>query len=529
MPTTPHIQSGIAVLADASDTFDDDAPWTVHGVAMPEGEVTVGKSGTPTYWPPGVLQEATGLLVGKSIVKNFHDDTLEQAPADDVIGQVTADGYADGIGLVFEGEITDREIAQKIAAGYLDVSPRVARTLGAFDEQREARVAESVDGFLDIAVVDVGAFQGNEIEMGPNPAVAALSQHVVDGIRQGIEALSVSRPEFNGYSEAQWDAPTLNGTYDGDMDAARNAATWVDGDGETFGDLSLFVLDGNADLNLNALDSAWRLAPQTDGPTDEDVTRLRSLYEGLAVQARDNGPMSDDEFEETWQDRVADDAEAAASVGVQDGSHPGSDDGPHGSTGQSDPGSTTEDTMSDLSDKEKELLRKADRFAEPTLVEAAEAKRLTEFDALLDAAAETDDPRVVSESEFEALQEDVDAVRDVLGAALQEHRNLTDATVEAMSIEAMAAEFRDDDDDLGIDAFTQDPETGGSPSDPDDPDAGPGSIEALAADQRSDVKDKLRRADLLEDRTPDHAESLRREAADIVGVDDPDDLDVEVA
>ena len=43
------------------------------------------------------------------------------------------------------------------------------------------------------------------------------------------------------------------------------------------------------------------------------------------------------------------------------------------------------------------------------------------------------------------------------------------------------------------------------------------------------MKDKLRRADRLADRTPEHAEALRQEAADIVGVDGPDDLDVEVA
>lgn len=304
-------EHGIGVLAAGNTTDEVPAndPIQVNGVALPVNTVLQGGQGERHYFPASVLERAAEQLAGANIVKNFHE--LEgQAPADDVIGEVTDAAFSEGVGLVYEGELIDEDIAQAVLQGYLDVSPTVARSLGEYDEGRDARRVDAIAGFRDLAVVQQGQ-PGASIDVGANPAVAALQRDVLgrafDADADGtVDVLRVSEPEFSGYDTSAWDAPTLDGTFDGDMEAARNSATWIEGDGEDFGDLSLFVLNGAAELNTNAIDSAWQLAPQTDGPSEDDVSRLRSMYEDMAEAANEAGALSDDEFDDVWQDRVAD-------------------------------------------------------------------------------------------------------------------------------------------------------------------------------------------------------------------------------
>lgn len=171
--TADSLQSGIARLQAGSD-LPDEAPFPVHGIAIPDGAVTMGRSGVSRVWPSEALREAAPLLEDRPIVKNFHE--LDgQAPADDVIGQVTRAEFRDGLGLVFEGEITDREIAEKIANGFLEVSPVTFIAEETPDGSGEQFVVDEIGGFRDIAVVAEGAGRGNEINLGESAALAALS------------------------------------------------------------------------------------------------------------------------------------------------------------------------------------------------------------------------------------------------------------------------------------------------------------------------------------------------------------------
>jgi hypothetical protein len=307
---------GITTLASDRGTVEgvqEDSPIAINGVALPEGAVLEGGQGVRHFYPPEMAERAADQLQQQldddegtvHIVKNFHE--LEgQAPADDIIGEVTGVGYEQGVGVRFAGEITDVETAEKIQLGYLDVSPTVGRALAdERDAQMEARPVADIAGFRDIAIVGQGQ-PGADVAVGPNPAIEALARAPVSGGDLVCDVYEVSEPEFSGYETSAWDAPTLEGTYDGDMEAARNAATWVENGGETFDDLSLFVLNGEAELNTNALDSAWRLAAQTDGPTADDVDRLRTMYEDIAEAATEARAISDDEFDDVWQDRVVD-------------------------------------------------------------------------------------------------------------------------------------------------------------------------------------------------------------------------------
>lgn len=319
---TDGIKTGIAVLrthpgmddtdrqSTARRSVGDEPPWFVNGVLIPENAVTQGKSGKTRLWPSSVLERAADRLVGRSLVKNFHE-LQGRAGADDVIGKITDAAYEEGVGIVFQGEIVDREIADKIAAGFLEVSPRVDIASETHDEANDRFIVESIGGFVDVAVVDEGAGKGNSIEIGENPSIGALSAEALSRAFQPSEALSVSTPSPDGYTSGSWppggaSSVTLEGTFDGDLEAARRSATWVDGEGEDFTDLSLFILNAEGEANVNALDSAWTLASQTDGPSESDVAELRSFYESQAEAAREAGVLSESEFEETWADRTSD-------------------------------------------------------------------------------------------------------------------------------------------------------------------------------------------------------------------------------
>lgn len=192
-------------------------------------------------------------------------------------------------------------------------------------------------------------------------------------------------------------------------------------------------------------------------------------------------------------------------------------------------------------DNAQTLLNEADGVSQPAVVEAAAAERLDEADDLLDEADDVDDPTVVSEAEYDAMQEDVEAVEGVLAEALSESRGLKEATVEAMGLGAMISEFKDEDGEFELEALSQHPETGGAGGSGSDGsgsgsgsgDGGSGGSDGfdpadVDVETRQEAKDRLRRADLMENRTPEHAEALRNEAADLLDVEEVDEIDYEV-
>ena len=181
---------GIGVLASQEDDVRKDiqsnGTTPIHGVAIPENTILKGGQDVEYFFSPEMAERAAEVLQQQikdgtvHVVKNFHEID-GQASADEILGEVTDAGYSKGVGVVFEGEITDMEIAQKIQNGYLDVSPSVARALGGFDETMQARGVTDVAGFRDIAVVGNGQ-PGAEVNIGPNPAVSTLSRDVLNRV-----------------------------------------------------------------------------------------------------------------------------------------------------------------------------------------------------------------------------------------------------------------------------------------------------------------------------------------------------------
>ena len=248
----------------------ENSPIAIHGVALPENTVLQGGQGVRHFYPPEMAQRAADILQQQldadegrvHIVKNFHE--LEgQATADDIIGEVTAVGYSEGVGVTFQGEITDETTAEKIDLGYLDVSPTVARALGEeMDPQLEARPVSDVGGFRDIAVVGQGQ-PGASVDVGTNPAIEALHRTIAFG----------DGPPDDGEGADGEGA-------DGDTDAPTE--TGADAESDTDADTDTMSLD----------DATQTLADEYDLDPDEVERRLTTDPD--ALENEDTDGSSDD-------------------------------------------------------------------------------------------------------------------------------------------------------------------------------------------------------------------------------------------
>jgi len=136
--------------------------------------------------------------------------------------------------------------------------------------------------------------------------------------------------------------------------------------------------------------------------------------------------------------------------------------------------------------------------------------------------ATTDEAQIVSADTLSQKENKIDELAGVFRDALQSQKGLSETAVEGMTVDALTAEFRDEDGELEADTLAQNPETGTGGSSGEEKDTLSGGVP-------EEAKDKLRRANLLEDRTPDHADTLRAEAADLAGVDEWETLESEVS
>lgn len=307
-PSLESVQSGVVALASQSrvDPFGKSGPYPVSGIAMPEDVVTRGASGVERLWPSDTLRAAADALKGKSIVTDFHPAEPRQAPGTTIIGQIHDAGYEDGVGLRFSGEVSDREMAKKIDRGYLEVSTRPAIGAEVYDESQDLRIVEAIDDWLDIAVVDQGAAAGNMIEMGSDPAVAALEHRLQVQTDADSDAdTDIDAPESNSPTDEL--ATASNSTLsaqkgiaslqeDGDDDESGGGGSSSDGGDDsgnedtrldTWATFIASISDINLDnANLNAL---YRLiAAEIDGVTPPDVGEV------LPQDALDGSLTADD-------------------------------------------------------------------------------------------------------------------------------------------------------------------------------------------------------------------------------------------
>jgi hypothetical protein len=137
-------------------------PFTVHGVALGAGDVTKGASGIKKKWPADELAEAADSLEGTNLVVDHENN------ADGVVGTVTKAGYKEGTGVVYQADLYEEELAEKIENDLLEVSIRGyhadVENLEE-DDETGALIVKDIT-FDNLSIVPTGAAPSNTLNMG---------------------------------------------------------------------------------------------------------------------------------------------------------------------------------------------------------------------------------------------------------------------------------------------------------------------------------------------------------------------------
>jgi len=231
--------------------LDEGPPYTVHGVALGADDVTVGQSGIKKLWPAEELEKAADSLEGRSLVVDHNNDS------DGVVGSVTKAGYKEGTGVIYQAELFDDELAEKISNGLLEVSIRGKHTdVEQMEETEEgAKVVEDIV-FDNLSIVPTGAAPSNTIEIG--------------------ETDELSHAELSAFTaELQEIEPGM----------------WVKSDGMKGITISA-VEDGEIEVDIyEEQDGQWRSTEETE------MFDTNSLEE-WDVDEEDVGPVEDEDEEE---------------------------------------------------------------------------------------------------------------------------------------------------------------------------------------------------------------------------------------
>lgn len=160
--TSPHGGVHVSELGEGP-------PFTVHGVALGAGDVTVGQSGIKKKWPAEELEKAADSLQGTNLVVDHDND------ATGVVGRVTKAGYKKETGVVYEAELYDEKLAEKVQNGLLEVSIRGFHAdVDSLeeDEETDAKIVEDIQ-FDNLSIVPTGAAPSNTLEMGEHAELSA--------------------------------------------------------------------------------------------------------------------------------------------------------------------------------------------------------------------------------------------------------------------------------------------------------------------------------------------------------------------
>jgi hypothetical protein len=501
--TDERINTGYAAL----QTDSDDVPVQVSGVALGAGDITHGGSGKRTLWPGETLRDAPlrgsdEALEGQPIATDTDhtaDGPQAQTPSEAVRGEIDWAGFKEDVGVLYEGEVDDPDIARSVENGRLEVSPLVSReveplegevaekyeNLG-YDVDSADYVATEITKWRDIATVVSGASPSNEITVGGNPMKAeALHDHVADAKDENVsdppsEDSGEQVPSAEALKEVA--GVSFDDTAKGELDESEIPNDDYESHylypADTKTDSSYPVVDGDGMLRRGNVDAAWQLGARGGVDADEHDRKLMALAEEF------DNPPEWAEGEESMGAQVKDPAlweacslslpESFVADPAESGRDTQSDDGTDGSGAPSSVAAdNSETTMTDeLSDDKKAILQAAEGVEEPT-------EALNEY-------AATEQATIVAQDEYDALEEQVETAKDLYAESLSERWETDKDKIKSnFGLEALREEFETEDGDLDKEALIQQPETG----EPDvDTDSG---VEALGDDADVDKAEAL--------------------------------------
>jgi len=224
--------------AHLSSELDSDGPYTISGVALGAGDITVGSSGIKKHWPAEELKDAAGTLEGQPLVRDHENST------DGRVGTVTEASYKEGVGVMYEAEIAPHyeELAQDIAAGIQEVSARAYHDpIDELEEDEDTGALRTSNVVFDnLSVVSQGAAPSNTAEIGGLDVSSAVA--MAQGPSGGaVATLSQGSPrpaaELAGkFSEGDWvKGDSSGGTWHGKVRGTKQDGCYseeIDGNQE---------------------------------------------------------------------------------------------------------------------------------------------------------------------------------------------------------------------------------------------------------------------------------------------------------
>lgn len=176
---TTQISRTVLASADTPAIPDnpspEDGPWLFHGVALGESEEVHADKGGHLLFPRAELEAAAPTLVNTTTVDHIPDEELT---TEDVVGEVTAAAYEPGVGVVYDLEVYDADLARKLRNDALEVSVEVGQPESqSTDEETGATVLHDFE-FVRLSIVPDGASPSNTVIPGPaseDPTIAALA------------------------------------------------------------------------------------------------------------------------------------------------------------------------------------------------------------------------------------------------------------------------------------------------------------------------------------------------------------------
>jgi hypothetical protein len=177
--TESHIGLWQADLKGGTEALEGDGPYTVSGVALGEYDETRSANGSKV-WTPAALEAAADTLADDSRNRDYPGDGLavvnHSESARDVVGEVTDSGYVPGLGVAFEADIEDEQMARNIAAGRLEVSPRTIHThddlLEETEDGKKAVNEGDLKRLVHLSAEQAGESPSNYVQAGPSEELA---------------------------------------------------------------------------------------------------------------------------------------------------------------------------------------------------------------------------------------------------------------------------------------------------------------------------------------------------------------------
>jgi len=345
MNTRTQLPSRIAYLNQRINaTLEEyDGPWTIHGTALGADEVTNGAvDGDPQQveWPADVLQDAAASLEGRPIIDVHSDDDDGDIqfppPASITVGKVDRVGYDVEVGIIYEATLADQDLARKIEAGVLTVSPEVGF---AADERDDGVLVATQAEFYGLAIVSVGGSDSASAAAGSHEALAQATLSAA-----GIDALlGDSAPDDPPAGEVAdgtgTDTQTTPAEPGSDADADNDTTTQMGDNPDDPGVSELLDRLDNKDEEIATLrEEKEELAEKTATLSERNdmlEEEIDAVKEGYAAVLAEDGPFDEDDLvdnfdvatlRERFEDRFEDGFAATLSEpDIQSGGGGGSD------------------------------------------------------------------------------------------------------------------------------------------------------------------------------------------------------------